>query len=89
MPTLDLRSLRPAERHQLVYEALDGLAPGEALELVNDHRPSPLRYELEALRPGQYAADGEDGPEVFSARITAWASSVRSAYGIPPGPWCT
>lgn len=77
MPTLDLRPLPPAIRHQLVYEALDRLAAGEALELVNDHQPSPLRYELEATRPGHYVwEDGDGGPERFSARITARVLTV-------------
>jgi uncharacterized protein (DUF2249 family) len=72
VPTLDLRPLAPPVRHGLVYQALDALAPGEVLELVNDHKPSPLRYELEAIRPGQYVwEDGDAGPETFSARITA------------------
>ena len=77
MPVLDLRPLPPAERHRTVYRELDTLAPGEVLELVNDHKPSPLRYELEATRAGQYAwEDGEAGPEVFSARITARIRTV-------------
>jgi uncharacterized protein (DUF2249 family) len=77
MPTLDLRSVPPAVRHGLVYQALDALAPGEALELVNDHKPSPLRYELEATRTGQYDwEDGAPGPGVFSARITARVRTV-------------
>jgi len=77
MPTLDLRPLPPPQRHRLVYEALDRLAVGEVLELLNDHRPSPLRYELEATRPGQYGwEDDQDGPAVFSARITARACIV-------------
>lgn len=77
MPVLDLRPLPPAERHRTVYRELDALAPGEVLELVNDHKPSPLRYELEATRVGQYAwEDGEAGPEVFSARITARVRTV-------------
>ena len=77
MAVLDLRPLAPAVRHGLVYEALDALAPGEVLELVNDHKPSPLRYELEATRSGQFDwEDGEAGPEVFSARITARVRTV-------------
>ncbi len=48
MPTLDLRDMPPPERHPAVYAALNSLAPGAVLELVNDHKPSPLRYEIEA-----------------------------------------
>ncbi len=77
MPTLDLRPLAPPDRHRTVYEHLDCLAPGETLELVNDHRPSPLRYELEATRSGQYRwADGENGPETWTAAITCTARVV-------------
>jgi uncharacterized protein (DUF2249 family) len=77
MPVLDLRPLAPPDRHRMVYEQLDRLAPGETLELVNDHRPSPLRYELEATRIGQYRwVDGENGPETWTAAITCTARVV-------------
>jgi uncharacterized protein (DUF2249 family) len=77
MPVLDLRPLPPAERHQQVHAQLDALGPGETLELVNDHRPAPLRYELEATRAGQYEwSDGDDGPERSTAAITCRARIV-------------
>lgn len=77
MTTLDLRTVPAALRHDQVYECLEALAVGEVLELVVDHRPTPLRYELEATRPGDYEwADGADGPEVWSARITCRARIV-------------
>ncbi len=77
MPVLDLRPLPPAERHRRVHEHLDALAPGETLNLVNDHKPSPLRYELAATRPDQYDwADGDDGPERWTATITCRARIV-------------
>lgn len=77
MTVLDLRSLPPAERHRRVHEQLDALVSGETLELVNDHRPSPLRYELEATRPGQYEwVDGDAGPERWTAAITCRARVV-------------
>jgi uncharacterized protein (DUF2249 family) len=75
--TLDLRTVPAALRHDQVFARLDVLALGEVLELVVDHRPTPLRYELEATRPGDYEwADGEDGPRVWSARITCRARIV-------------
>ena len=77
MPVLDLRPLPPPDRHERVHEQLDGLAPGETLELINDHRPSPLRYELEATRPRQYQwVDGDNGPETWTASITCSARIV-------------
>lgn len=74
MPLLDLRPLPPPERHRMVHEQLDALTTGETLELVNDHKPAPLRYELEATRPGQYRwIDGDDGPGKWTATITCLA----------------
>jgi len=75
--TLDVSPIPPAVRHDQVYAALDRLVSGETLELVVDHRPSPLIYELEATRPGQYRwDDGESGPLRFTARITCLAQIV-------------
>lgn len=77
MSVLDLRPLPPPERYRRVHERLDELAPGDTLELVNDRRPSPLRDELEATRPGQYRwADGTDGPDTWTAAITCVARIV-------------
>ena len=77
MPTLDLREVPPPRRHVLVHEQLNALGSGETLELVNDHKPTPLRYELEATRPGLFEwEDGETGPERFTANITCRARIV-------------
>jgi len=46
--TLDLRDVPPADRHPKVHDAFDALDSGEALELVNDHEPKPLFYEMQA-----------------------------------------
>lgn len=68
---LDVRALPPRERHPLIFSALDGLAPGQAVELVNDHDPSPLFYQLQAQRPGQYGwTPVEHGPEAWRIHIT-------------------
>ncbi len=74
MSELDLRTLPPSERHRRVHGELDRLSFGDTIVLVNDHRPSPLRYELDATRPGQYRwMDGESGPERWTAEITCLA----------------
>ena len=44
--------MAPRERHPTILSTFDALQPGEALELVNDHDPKPLRYQFEAEKPG-------------------------------------
>lgn len=46
--TLDLREVPPPERHPKIHEAFDELASGQALEIINDHDPKPLFYEMQA-----------------------------------------
>jgi uncharacterized protein (DUF2249 family) len=46
--TLDLREVPPPERHPMIHEAFEALDSGEALEIVNDHEPKPLFYEMQA-----------------------------------------
>lgn len=68
--TLDLREIPPPNRHPTVFEAFEELDPGEALELINDHDPKPLFYEMQAEVPS-FDADGYDveqrGPQEFVA----------------------
>jgi len=68
--TLDVREIAPRERHPLIFETFDGLEPGAAFELVNDHDPKPLYYQFQAERPGQVAWEYlEQGPERWRVRI--------------------
>lgn len=68
--TLDVRTMRPRERHPLIFRTLDGLQAGDAFELVNDHDPKPLFYQLQAERHGQFSWDPlEQGPETWRIRI--------------------
>ena len=71
--TLDLREIPPPERHSRVFEAFEDLAPGEVLELVNDHDPKPLFYEMQA-EVETFDADGYSlerrGPGEFVASFT-------------------
>lgn len=68
--TLDVRQIAPRERHPLIFETFDGLEPGAAFELVNDHDPKPLYYQFQAERPGQVAWEYlERGPERWRVRI--------------------
>jgi uncharacterized protein (DUF2249 family) len=69
-PQLDVREIPPARRHGLIFETFDGLAEGARFELVNDHEPKPLYYQLAAEHPGTFSWDYlEQGPEVWRVRI--------------------
>ena len=67
---LDVRALPPALRHEQIFAAVADLAPGSAFVLCNDHDPKPLRYQLDAERPGEITWDYlEEGPQVWRVRI--------------------
>ncbi|MDA8396028.1 MAG: DUF2249 domain-containing protein [Candidatus Dormibacteraeota bacterium] len=67
---LDVRSLAPARRHQVIFSTIDRLAAGGDLTLVNDHDPLPLRYQLEATRGDLFSWEYlEQGPTTWRVRI--------------------
>jgi osmotically inducible protein OsmC len=75
---LDVRSLPPAQRHQLIFSTLDRLEAGRAVTLVNDHDPLPLRYQLEATREDAYTWEYlEQGPTTWKVKIERQADVRR------------
>lgn len=67
---LDVRTIPPRERHPTIFNLFDGLEPGQAFELVNDHDPKPLFYQFSAERSGRFTWEYlEQGPEVWRVRI--------------------
>ena len=68
--TIDVRFIPPRERHPLIFETFDTLAPGDAFLLVNDHEPKPLYYQFMHERAGLFAWDTlEAGPDVWRVSI--------------------
>ena len=68
---LDVRPEPPARRHELIFQTWGSLDVGEVFELVNDHDPKPLRYQLDAEEPGQIAWEYlAEGPDVWRVRLT-------------------
>jgi len=60
----------PQLKHKVIFETFDRLAGGEAMLLINDHDPRPLRYQFEATRSGQFTWEYlEQGPDVFRVKI--------------------
>lgn len=80
--TIDVRPIPPRERHPLIFNTFDALAPGDGLLLINDHDPKPLFYQFQAESKGEFSWDYiEQGPDVWQVRIgkTANARGPRSA----------
>ena len=70
MEQLDVRTISPRERHPKIFATFDSLDTGQAFELVNDHDPKPLYYQLQAERPGQLDWEYlEEGPETWRVKI--------------------
>jgi uncharacterized protein (DUF2249 family) len=69
--TLDVRQLPLWRRLPAILAAFDGLAPGEAIELLVDLDPWPLRGYLDATREGacEWLAL-ENGPDVWRVRLS-------------------
>lgn len=67
---LDVRSMRPSERHPIIFETFDKMPPGKEIKLINDDDPKTLHYELEAERQGLYVwRVDEEGPDKWIAFI--------------------
>jgi len=68
--TLDVRREPPARRHELIFDTFAALPAGSAFELVNDHDPKPLHYQLQAEQTGRFSWEYlEQGPQVWRVRI--------------------
>lgn len=52
--TVDVRTIAPLHRHQLIFETFESLNPGESFALINDHDPKPLYYQFQAERAGEF-----------------------------------
>lgn len=72
---LDLHTVPPAQRHDLVFARLAALAVGETLELADEHDndPVPLLHQIERRCPGQFTVAALEGSSV------QWRLAVRRA----------
>ncbi len=60
----------PQLKHKVIFETFDALKPEEAMLLVNDHDPRPLRFQFESMHAGAYTWEYlEEGPEIFRVKI--------------------
>ena len=75
---VDVRTTPPRGRHALVLRTFDQLSVGDALELIDDHDPRSLLYQLQAEDAGEFTWNYlESGPE-------AWRVRIGKARGVAP-----
>lgn len=68
--TIDVRTIAPRLRHQLIFSTFESLDGGESFLLVNDHDPKPLYYQFTSEYPGIFEwVYEESGPDVWQVRI--------------------
>ena len=86
---IDVRQIPPRERHPLIFSTFHKLGAGETMEIVNDHDPKPLYYQMQAEQPGTFSWDYlEAGPDVWRVRITQLASGHGHRAGSCCGGGC-
>jgi uncharacterized protein (DUF2249 family) len=74
--TIDVRTIPPRERHPLIFQTFHGLGDGATMDIINDHDPRPLYYQMQAEQPCPFTWDYlQSGPEVWHVRITKRAPS--------------
>lgn len=67
---IDVRVIPHAQRHPLIFGALEALTPGKALEVTADHDPRPLHHHLDTRYPGLFGWSYlERGPDVWRVEI--------------------
>lgn len=83
--TLDVRTLPPRERHERIFATLAELPIGAELQIVNDHDPKPLGYQLQAEHPGEFDWNYlEQGPERWRVAIARVAQQHAAPATADP-----
>ncbi|EER60386.1 conserved hypothetical protein [Acidovorax delafieldii 2AN] len=86
---IDVREIAPRERHAFIFGRFDELLPGEALQLVNDHDPQPLRHQFEARSAGEFKwAYLQQGPDLWRVLISKSEPTAASQDSCCSGGAC-
>jgi len=83
---IDVRSIPPPERHAQIFALFAALRDAQALVLISDHEPRPLRAEFHLTHNGSFSwvqrQLGDGRWEVRIARSLASASSSAIVAGL-------
>lgn len=86
---IDVRTIPPYERHAQIFGQFDALAVGEALEIVNDHDPVPLRRQFESRTPGQFEWNYlQAGPALWRVQIARLSNDQQAQDSCCSGGAC-
>lgn len=67
---VDARNYEPKDKHAVIFQTFENLNTGEKMELINDHDPKPLHYQMQAEYTEQFEWEYlEEGPEVWRVSI--------------------
>jgi uncharacterized protein (DUF2249 family) len=67
---VDARMYAPKDKHPKIFGTFESLKKGEKMELINDHDPKPLYYQMAAEHAGEFEWEYlEQGPEVWRVAI--------------------
>lgn len=82
IPTIDVRTLPPYERHPRIFSVLAALKPGQSFAIVSDHEPRPLQYQIQARFPDLFDwTYVERGPQIWRVLISRAGSSCECCCG--------
>lgn len=67
---IKVADIDPRYRHMIIFQLFEHLAQGNSLQLVADHDPKPLRFQLEARHGSRCEWSYlEQGPDVWRVRL--------------------
>lgn len=67
---VEVNDIDPRYRHMVIQQLFEHLSPGASLQLVVDHDPKPLRFQLETRYGGQCQwSYVEEGSNAWRVRL--------------------
>ncbi len=78
---IDVRTLESFDRHPTIFQTFSTLKTGEALVIVNDHDPRPLRKVFDTELAGVFSWEYLESGPLWRVRIGKIADSDKVARG--------
>ena len=67
---VDVRDIIPRLRHTVIFQLFESLDDSKSLQLIADHDPKPLRFQLEAKHGNRCRWTYlEEGPDRWRVRL--------------------